>query len=174
MAKWDEEGTHIDPITGFEINHNKGEYKLNVHGTYYTETLDGRNIYRQEVMGMFDQLTVDGSRINQINFFDSDDLKKSIPTTIFHLAAKVAPLFINPTVAAVYGNVLVAREMSKILPALHKMIGGNTDSSSKTNKVLNNIAGIATSLSGTQSEYTQEKMITVETMANIISDVALQ
>lgn len=174
MAKWDEEGTHIDPITGFEINHNKGEYKLNVHGTYYTETLDGRNIYRQEVMGMFDQLTVDGSRINQIDFFDSDDLKKSIPTTIFHLAAKVAPLFINPTVAAVYGNVLVAREMSKILPALHKMIGGNTDSSSKTNKVLNNIAGIATSLSGTQSEYTQEKMITVETMANIISDVALQ
>ena len=174
MAKWDEEGTHIDPITGFEVNHNKGEYKLNAHGTYYTETLDGRNIYGQEVMGMFDQLTVDGSGINKIDFFDSDDLKKSIPATIFHLAAKVAPLFINPAVAAVYGNVLVAREMGKILPALHKMIGGNTNSSSKTNKVLNNIAGITTSLSGTQSEYTQDKMITVETMANIISDVALQ
>ncbi|MCF0114004.1 MAG: hypothetical protein HUJ56_01525 [Erysipelotrichaceae bacterium] len=44
MAAWDEDGTHIDPVTGQEVEHKKGEYKLNSNGTYYYENLEGRDV----------------------------------------------------------------------------------------------------------------------------------
>jgi hypothetical protein len=31
-ATWDENGTHIDPVTGKEVAHKKGDWKLNEDG----------------------------------------------------------------------------------------------------------------------------------------------
>jgi hypothetical protein len=49
MAAWDEDGTHIDPVTGKETQHKKGDLKLNENGTYYYESLDGRSVYGKRV-----------------------------------------------------------------------------------------------------------------------------
>ena len=38
-AKWHEDGTHIDPITGREVKHKKGEYRVNEDGKFFTETI---------------------------------------------------------------------------------------------------------------------------------------
>ena len=39
-AQYDEDGIHIDPITGEQVQHKKGDFKLNPEGEYYTEKLN--------------------------------------------------------------------------------------------------------------------------------------
>ena len=45
LAQWDSNGTHTDPFTGKIVKHKKGELKYNEEGTYYYETLGGREAY---------------------------------------------------------------------------------------------------------------------------------
>jgi len=78
MAQWDSDGTHTDPFSGKEVDHKKGEYKLNSNGTYYMETLSGRSPYGKQVKSIFDSLTVDNSPGNKYDFMDTDGLDKSI------------------------------------------------------------------------------------------------
>lgn len=93
MAKWEEDGEHIDPITGMVQTHKKGDYKLNDKGTYYYETLNNRSPIGKEVLSVFDTLTVDGQGINKYDFFDSDDIKKSVPGVVVKNVVKLLPLF---------------------------------------------------------------------------------
>jgi hypothetical protein len=44
LAKYESEGTHIDPFTGKEIKHAKGDLRINDQGKYFYETLDGRSL----------------------------------------------------------------------------------------------------------------------------------
>ena len=75
MAAWDEDGIHIDPVTGKEVQHKKGDLKLNENGTYYYESLDGRSVYGKRILNKFNTLTTDGSALNKYDFFDSDDIE---------------------------------------------------------------------------------------------------
>ena len=75
MAAWDEDGIHIDPVTGKEVQHQKGDLKLNENGTYYYESLDGRSVYGKRILNKFNTLTTDGSALNKYDFFDSDDIE---------------------------------------------------------------------------------------------------
>lgn len=61
-ATWDEEGTHIDPMTGEERYHQKGEWKTDQFGNYYAETASKRaeNLDKQFVK-ISDVLTDDNS-----------------------------------------------------------------------------------------------------------------
>ena len=122
-AQWDEDGTHIDPITGETVQHQAGELKLNENGTYYTETLGNRNIYGRKVLTGFDTLTTDGSKWNKLDFFDSDDIEKSTGGSLMRTVAQIAPAF-GPT-APYYIGARILLSMSELIPTIGKIFTGS-------------------------------------------------
>ena len=171
MAQWEEDGEHIDPITGLTRLHKKGEYKLNDKGTYYYETLAGRTPIGKEVLSVFDTLTVDGEGINKYDFFDSDDIQKSIGGVIAKNVAVLLPMF-TPAGTA-YSALLVAKEFSKAIPMLYGFATMFSDNQ-EAPKWVNNVAAIGTKFSGGTSQYAKENTFSFENFGNLIADVALQ
>lgn len=170
LATYEEGEESIDPVTGMKIKHKKGEYKVNEDGDYYYETLGGRSPYGKQVKSVFDTLTVDGSKLNKYDFFDSDGLDKSVTGTIAKTAAVIAPLF--TPIAPYYGYAMVGSQLMDLLPTLYNSIAGNfTDS---TIPLLNQMQGLGRSLQGSTSQYSKENLFTFENFANTIADVALQ
>ena len=172
LATYDENGTHYDPILGREVQHAKGQKKLNANGVPYYETLAGRSAANKDILSVTDNLTIDGSWINKYDFFDSDGLDKSVAGTVMKNLAIIAPMFITG-VGEYYAGALVVREMAKTLPMLYGM-AGLFDNDLKDSKILNTIAGIGTKFTGNTSDYAKEKMFSMENFASLISDVSLQ
>jgi hypothetical protein len=102
-AQWDEDGTHIDPITGEETAHKKGDLKTNANGMYYYENLDGRNVYGRRVLNKMNTLTTDGSVWNKYDFFDSDGKDKSVGGTIMKNLALCGSMFLPYVGKAIAG-----------------------------------------------------------------------
>ena len=94
LAQWDSDGEHKDPYSGRIVKHSKGDLKYNDEGTYYYETLAGREAYGRKFKSMFDSFTVDGSAANKYDFFDSDGLDKSVTGTVMKTVTSLAPLFV--------------------------------------------------------------------------------
>jgi hypothetical protein len=120
MAQWEEDGEHIDPITGITKTHKAGDYKLNEKGTYYYETLDNRSPIGKEVLSVFDTLTVDGEGINKYDFFDSDNVEKSIYGVIAKNVAVLLPMF--TPIGAWYSGAIAVKEMAKAMPMLYGIV----------------------------------------------------
>ena len=171
MAKWEDDGEHIDPITGMVQAHKKGDYKLNDKGTYYYETLNNRSPIGKEVLSVFDTLTVDGQGINKYDFFDSDDIKKSVAGVITKNVVSLLPLF--TPLGGAYSALMVAKEFSKAMPMLYgiaTMLGDSEESPAW----VNNVAAWGTRMSGGTSQYAKENTFSFENFGNLIADVALQ
>jgi hypothetical protein len=95
LAQYDTDGVHKDPITGEMVQHQKGDFRLNEEGTFYYESLDGRNVTGRRVLNKMNTLTVDGSAWNKYDFFDSDDLEqKSFTGSVMRNLALVGTMFI--------------------------------------------------------------------------------
>lgn len=171
MAQWEEDGEHIDPITGMLQTHKKGDYKLNDKGTYYYETLNNRNPIGKEVLSTFDTLTVDGQGINKYDFFDSDDVKKSVAGVITKNVVSLLPLF--TPVGLYYSSALVAKEFAKAMPMLYGWVTALSDAQ-EAPKWVNNAAAWGSKLSGGTSQYAKENTFSFENFGNLIADVALQ
>lgn len=125
IAQWDEDGEHIDPLTGAVKQHKKGDYKYNDDGTFYYETLNGRDVYGKQVLNRMNTLTVDGSKANRYDFFDSDDLeqKSFIGSTLKNLAlvgSMFLPVVGKPIIAA-----NIAAQSVGLLGTLGKMFLGS-------------------------------------------------
>lgn len=175
LATYDSEGTHINPITGLEEKHNKGDKKLDNNGKYYYETLNGRSAAGKTILSTFDVLTVDGEGLNSIDFMDSDSRDKSIGGTIMKSAAAIAPLFIGGPVGIAYSTALVARELAKALPMIDGLTSyalGNEDT--PFTKLSNSLAGKAAQFTTSTSDYSMRNQLSFENIANLMSDVALQ
>ena len=172
-ATYDSDGTHIDPITGRETPHKKGQYRINEQGEFFTEKLSGRNIRGKEVVSVLDTITSDTSAINKYDFFDSDGFDKSVAGSFFNAAASIAPLFV-PVFGEVYSASLVARELSKAIPMLSGMLDALLGTDMQNNSVLNTFAAKGESLTGGTSEYSREKVFSFENVSKLISDVANQ
>ena len=171
MAKWEEDGEHLDPITGMVQTHKKGDYKLNDKGTYYYETLNNRSPIGKEVLSVFDTLTVDGQGINKYDFFDSDDIKKSVTGIITKNVVSLLPLF--TPLGGAYSALMVAKEFSKAMPMMYgiaTMLGDSNESPAW----VNNVAAWGTKMSGGTSQYAKENTFSFENFGNLIADVALQ
>ena len=69
---------------------------------------------------MADILTKENSALNEIDFFDSDDLKKSPAGVIAKNVALIAPMF-TPA-APYYYTALIAKELTTTLPMLYNML----------------------------------------------------
>ena len=171
MAQWEEDGEHIDPITGLTTKHKKGDYKLNDKGTYYYETLGDRSPIGKEVLSVFDTLTVDGEGLNKYDFFDSDDVKKSITGVIAKNVATLLPLF--TPVGGVYSALMVAKEFSKAMPMMYGWMTALSDKQ-EAPKWINKVAAYGTKYSGGTSQYAKENTFSFENFGNLIADVALQ
>ncbi len=172
-ATYDEDGDHYDQFTGQRVKHKKGEYKLNQYGTPYTETLGNRSIIGKEAVAATDILTVDGSKVNEYDFFDSDDVEKSIGGTIMKTAVSVAPLLMGPYIAGIYSGVLVTREIAKSLPMLYGIATSLSDSSQE-NTFLNKLAAKGQMFTSSTSDYGKSSILNAEVLGTLLSDVVLQ
>lgn len=169
-AVYDEDGEHFDASSGRKVKHKKGEYRLNENGTYFYETLGKRQIYGKEVASYFDTLTKEGSWANKYDFFDSDGLDKSVTGTIAKTVATIAPLFV-PYVGGAYAVTGIAKELGKLFPVLYKSSFGLL---SDDDSALNKLENFSYSLDQSVSDYSKNKVFTVENMFNMVADVALQ
>lgn len=170
MASWDEDGTHIDPVTGQEVTHQKGDLKLNENGTYYYENLDGRSVYGKQVLNKFNTLTTDGSVWNKYDFFDSDDIEqKSIGGSITKNLALVGTMFI-PYVGWGIAAASVAHQVAGLTATFGKMIAGSD------NSTLNAIEGWvkSTDRRNLKTEYAQQNTWCWENFIDLIGDTTAQ
>lgn len=170
LAQWDEEGEHIDPITGQAVKHEKGELKLNPEGQYYYEDLDGRDIYGRRVLNKMNVLTTDGSWANRFDPFDSDDVaQKSIGGSIVKNLALVGSMFI-PYVGPYITGLSVATQLAGLTATLGKMLTGSDS------PVLNEIEGWSKSVNRqtAKTDYAQQNTWCWENFISLIGDVAGQ
>lgn len=167
MAQWDEDGEHIDPISGEKVQHKKGDLKLNENGTYYYENLNGRDVYGRRVLSKLNTLTTDGSAINKYDFFDSDGLDKSLVGSIARNAVEIIPMLI-PGISPWYMGTRMALETTKVLATLGKVFTGSD------NKFLSSVEGFTKSLEPTTSEYGQNNTWSMENFVNLAGDVFRQ
>ena len=175
-AQYDEDIVDTDPLTGQLTNHKKGDWKFNENGKLYVEKLAGREIYGKQVVNSMDTLTTDGSMINQFDFLDSDGREKSIPGTVFKLAAEIAPVFI-PGVGTFYGGVRAAVGLASALPTFYKAVEGLLLGDEETS-----LTKSATALEGWMSKYTassvsdeaSDSMFGFEQMSSMVSDIFTQ
>lgn len=171
MAQWDQDGTHVDPISGRTVNHKKGEYKVDNDGTYYYETLGNKSAYGKQIKSIWDTITVDNTPWNKYDFMDSDGLDKSVTGSVVKAAAQIAPMFI-PVVGDYYIAGLIADEMADFVPTLTKTISRSIGQD--TPEFLDKIQAISRSSSSNTSEYAQQHVFAIENFTNLIKDVALQ
>lgn len=168
LAQYDQ-----DTIDKDGTKHKKGDFKLNSEGTYYYETLGGRSPIGKQVLSALDTLTVDGTKLNKYDFFDSDDIEKSVAGVIAKNVATLIPMFIGGPVGTIYSTALIAREMAKSLPMLYGMTTA-LFSDSETPKWMNTIAAMGDKFTSGTSDYAKEHTFSIENFGNLISDVALQ
>ena len=160
------------------IAHKKGEKKIDpLTGTYYYETLNGRDIYGRDVLSGWDTLTKDGSWINQYDFFDSDDLQKSPEGSLMKSVVKVAPALI-PTIAPWYIGARVILSSADLFAKVGKMIPG-IGSDSPILSYLEGINAAATQSTSDWSRGSQEMGIqphawSMENLLNLSADVFTQ
>lgn len=171
-AQYDEDTIETDPWTGEEVKHQKGEWKTDEWGNYYTEKLGGRSLIDRQVVSAFDYLTPENSSINKYDFFDSDDLEKSIGGNIMKNIAAIIPLF--TPVAPYYTGLLVAREMIKTLPMAYGMVTGLLGSNDNDSKLANTLRAYGEKFTTSTSDYAQQNTFSFENFANLASEVANQ
>lgn len=170
MAQYDQDGTHVDPFTGEQVEHKAGDLKLDNTGNFYYEKLDGRDIYGRRVLNKMNVLTTDGSFWNQYDFFDSDDInQKSIGGTVLKNLALVGTMFI-PYVGPWIAGLSIATQAAGLLGTLGKMAGG---SDAPTWSALEGWSK-SVSRQGATTEYAQENTWCWENFINLIGDVAGQ
>ena len=174
-AQWDSEGFHMDPFTKEMVKHEKGEWKINEDGEYYTETLNGRSLIGKEVVTAGDYITKEDTFWNKYDFFDSDSLDKSVTGTIAKNLFAVAPMvFLGPIGASIYSGVFIAKELLKTLPMLDGIFKSVTGQAATDNVYFNNIAAFGERFTGSTSDYAKEHTFSFENIGNLLGDIPLQ
>lgn len=168
LATYDSDG-----VDKYGNKHYKGQYKLNENGTYYYETLGDRSPVGKEVLSSLDNLTVEGTTLNKYDFFDSDDIEKSVTGTVAKNVTSLIPIFIGGPVGTAYSTLIIAKEMAKSLPMLYNMataLFGNEDAPAWMNRV----AAMGDKFTSGSSQYAKENTFAFENFGNLVADVALQ
>lgn len=174
IATWDEDGTHIDEY-GNEVEHYKGDLKLNGNGEFYYETLGDREAYDKDVLRWTDTFTIEGTWLNKYDFFDSDGLDKSITGTIFKTAFSLIPLFI-PYVNYAYGAIGAAMAIGESAPTIFKALnasisGANTNS---FGQAMTSWENYVYRFKDTESDYGRNNFMSFETIGQQIAGIGLQ
>lgn len=171
-AKWDEDGVHFDKTLGREVRHQKGEWKTDDNGQYYTETVGANQTYGKEFVAYSDILSKEDSWANNIDFFDSDDKKKSVAGTIVKTAAGILP-YLFPGFREVWGGITAAVALSSVLPTFAKMAEGVVIGDKETGftKAMNSIENYFNKFDESHSDAGKSSIINFETIMGTIGDV---
>lgn len=174
LAQWDEDGEH--EINGRIVKHNKGDLKFNESGDPFYETLGNRDIANKDILHISDTLTIDGSKWDKYNFFDSDDLDKSVVGTMAKTAFKVGMMFI-PGVGKYYGAMTAAKELGKLFPVLFKSIEGIATgdiSTSRSAQMATDIQAWFSRFDSSVSDYGRQSFWNIENLGKLIEDSSMQ
>lgn len=153
-----------------KIEHSKGELKINPDtGTYYYETLDGRNPRGKSLLHMSDIITREDSALNSIDFLDSDDMDKSKAGSFMKNAALVGSLFI-PYVGTAITAATIVQQAANIGSVMGKLFLGSD------NKAMNNLQALtdATNPMETRSQYAKEHTWSFENLVGMAADTITQ
>lgn len=174
MAQWDEDGTH--EVNGRIVSHKAGDYKFNEKGDPFYETLGARSLANKDILHISDTLTIDGSKWNKYDPFDSDGLDKSVGGTIVKTILKVAPAFI-PYVGPVYKGLSATLELGKLLPVLYKSIESIATgdiSTSKSAQTATNIQAWFSRFDDSLSDKGQQGFFNIENIGKLVGDSSMQ
>ena len=173
MAAWDEDGTHIE--NGKEVQHKKGELKLDKNGDPYTELLGNRDAYGKDVVKYSDVLTVEGTKLNNWDPFDSDGLEKSVGSTVAKTILGLAPFFI-PTVGPWLGGIAALGGLASSLPVLSKAVDSFVTGSDNDNfgRSMTKIENFMLKFGGAQSDEARGRFFSLENIGEVIRTSASQ
>ena len=153
------------------IEHKAGEYKLNENGTYYYETLGGRDVTGRKVLWKGDTLTTDGSWANRhLDFFDSDDIdQNSGAKTIMKNLALVGSMFI-PGVGEYVALTSAAIQTAGLFGTIGRTLTGDSSEFAR------NLEGWGQSMNRQmgRTEASSSDPWSGESFINLIADVAAQ
>ena len=119
LASYDEDTDEM--MNGRLVHHVKGELKLDEDGDPYPELLGDRDPYGKQLLKYSDTITIEGTKLNNWDPFDSDGLDKSIGSTIAKTTLTLAPFFI-PTVGPILGGIAALAGIASALPIVAKSI----------------------------------------------------
>lgn len=174
LAQWDEDGTH--EVNGRTVSHKAGDLKFNSEGDPFYETLGNRPLTGKDILHISDTLTVDGSKWNKYDFFDSDGLDKSVGGTLAKVLFKVGPMLI-PYVGQVYGGMTAAIEIGKLFPVLFRSIEGIAKgdlTNSKSAQTATDIQAWLSRFDGSVSDYGRNSFWNVENIGKLVEDSSRQ
>lgn len=167
-ATWDEEGTHIDPMTGEEMYHQKGEFKTDYWGNYYAETAENKEMLGKQYVTWSEVLTDDTSAWNVIDVFDSDNIEQNVPKTLIKTVG-VAALYLIPYTRPFVSYGTAAIQLGRALPQITKTFAALTDENAQFDK-LNTWDNYMQQFGHSRSDYSQEHLFSFES----VMDMAVQ
>lgn len=133
-----------------------------------------REVYDKDVLHYTDTFTVDGSKANKYDFFDSDGLDKSIGGTLMKTAVKTLPMLI-PYVGPVFGAAGAALALTQLVPTLAKSINGLISSNDNDfGKAMSKFEGYMGRFESSTSDYSRNKMISMENLGNLVTSISQQ
>ena len=174
-AKYEEDGYHIDPVTGQQVKHYKGEWKTDDEGNYYTEYLGARDLKDNQVVNLQDVLTDEDSMWNKLDFYDSDGKDKSLWGVAAKLVSQVAPYFI-PVVGQYYAAFTTITGLASVLPTFYKsaeaLIMGDQDT--VTRDVATRMENWFRKWEPSKSEEGRNSFMSLENIASMVGDTVGQ
>jgi hypothetical protein len=119
-----------------------------------------------------DILTKEDSWANNIDFFDSDDKKKSIGGTVLKTAAAVLP-YLFPVAREIWGGITAAVSLSSVLPTFAKMAEGVVlgDQETGFTKSMNAVENYFKKFDKSTSDAGKQNIINFESLMGTIGDV---
>lgn len=176
LAVYDEDGVHEE--NGRQVAHHKGDLKFDEEGMPYYEILGTKESYGREVLKYTDTLTVDGSSLNKIDFFDSDGLTKSVASTIARTVFQLFPYFI-PGVGKTLGTIGIFTGLASVMPtfgkAVNGIIGGVTGGTNDTvQRNLTQVENWFAKFGNSLSDEGQKGFWNLENISSILSSSARQ
>ena len=178
-AQWEEDGMHLDKESGREVLHKKGEYKTDDNGKFFTETLNGREIYGKQIVAASDTLTKEGTWLNSIDFFDSDGLEKSTWGTTFKIGSQIAPYLI-PGFNVVWGGITASLGLASIMPTFYKALDGiftgneNLKEQNSLWKGATNAENWFSKFNNSFSDESQSSLFNYEQLGTMVGDIFSQ
>ncbi len=171
-ATWDEDGEHVDKMTGETVKHKKGEWKTDEFGNYYAETVNNEEALDKQFVTWSEVVSDDESPWNSIDIFDSDSLEQNIPRTILKAGVMAAATMLNPYVAGTIFYTTSAINLARVLPQISKSVSAffGVEEFDALNKWDNYMRRFGHST----SDYSQENFFSFENIVDLAIDSYMQ
>lgn len=150
--------------------HNKGEWKVDEFGNFYAETAGNKENLNKQFVTLSEILTTDGSAWNKVDVFDSDDIKASIPKTVFRGVATVASMLIPYyNIGKSIALATAAINLTRTLPQITKTLGSFFDENVEFD-TLNKWDNYMKKFRSSKSDYAMDHFFSFENVIDMAVD----